>query len=179
MAIAFELVVNFGHDVEAAQRARAIAAGWPALTAGGHRIGLHPAALDRVSSEYSDGTYAELSVVPVGVGMGVALDRALPQAALTSVEFTQLGRGLYDLLTQFDGYQAAKVGWDPESLVDVDCLRAEWADELARGALDGLVLSERLRDSLGAVSLSTSFAPGFVWIPWRGARPSALTADRS
>ncbi|WP_157852451.1 hypothetical protein [Kitasatospora sp. NRRL B-11411] len=179
MAVMFTLVVNFGDDLEAARVAAATAAGWPPLKAGHHRIPLHPATITSETSEYSESVvYAQLSVLPVAVGFGAAPDRRLPRIGLTSEELTELGRGLYGLLAEFDGYLAAMVGWDPDSLVDTEYLRADLTDELTNGVPDGLVVSEQLHRDLGAGRHFAPFAPGFVWIPWRGVEPSTLTVDK-
>ncbi|AFU00415.1 hypothetical protein O3I_012270 [Nocardia brasiliensis ATCC 700358] len=50
------------------------------LTAGDRRIPMHGPILR------SDGPYLELSVLPVGVGHGVALDGSIPGVALTAAE---------------------------------------------------------------------------------------------
>ncbi|KAA8887128.1 hypothetical protein F3087_19670 [Nocardia colli] len=106
MAICFELVVNFGDNIDAARSAlltRAVPKP-TTLTAGDRRIPLHTPLLR------TEGPYIELSVVPVAVGHGVALDGALPRFPLTATEFTELGNQLYQLLATFDGYIAARVG---------------------------------------------------------------------
>ncbi len=125
----------------------------------------------------SDGPYIELSVLPVAVGYGVALDGSIPRLALTAAEFTELGNGLYALLATFDGYLAAHVGWDPEGVVDPVELSNEWMDELSDGAIDGLVLCDGLHAEFGLGSNYGVFQPGFRWIPSRGHTPSTLTAD--
>ncbi|QKW19409.1 hypothetical protein HUT16_10295 [Kitasatospora sp. NA04385] len=179
MAVVFTLVVNFGDDLESARGAAATAAGWPPLKAGHHRIPLHPATITSESPEYAESpAYAQLSVLPVAVGFGAAPDRPLPRIGLTSEELTELGHGLYDLLAKFDGYQAAMVGWDPDSLVDTTYLRTDLTDELANGSPGGLVVSESLHRDLGMGRHFAPFAPGFVWIPWQGVKPSTLTVDR-
>jgi hypothetical protein len=171
MAICFELVVNFGGNVEAAQSAALTTPSPIALQAGSHRIPLHRALLNRTSS------YIELSVIPVAVGLGVALDGTLPRTELFAAELSELGAGLYRLLAEFNGYVAAKVGWDPEGFVDPAELKSDWADELADGAINGLVLCEALHDELGLRGNYVEFQPGYLWIPYRGEELSTLTAD--
>jgi hypothetical protein len=171
MAICFELVVNFGENTEGAHAAALANPGPGTLQAGSYRIPLHRALLNRVSS------YIELSVVPVAVGWGVGLDGTLPRTRLSAAELTELGRGLYRLLAKFDGYVAAKVGWDPEGLVDPAELKSDWAGELASGSIDGLVLCEALHAELGPGANFVEFRPGYLWIPYRGEKPSTLTAD--
>ncbi|MFE3073528.1 hypothetical protein [Streptomyces sp. NPDC059247] len=171
MAICFELVVNFGDDIEAA-RAAAFADPRPrVLRAGDHRIPLHRPLLT------TNGSYVELSVLPVAVGRGVALDGTLPVIRLTAAELTELGHQLYELLGTFDGYVTARVGWDPEALLDPVELKAEWSVELADGSLHGLVLSENLHGELGLGDEYVPFRPGYRWMPYRGEEPSGLTAD--
>lgn len=117
MAICFMLVVNFGDDAEAAQAAARIAPKPWVLHAGAHRIPLHRPMLAKV------GSYIELSILPVAVSWGCGLDGSLPRFQLTAAELTELGHQLYELLAQFHGYVAAKVGWDRESLLDPAELR--------------------------------------------------------
>ncbi|MFE1247711.1 hypothetical protein [Streptomyces sp. NPDC058735] len=171
MAMCFELVVNFGDDIEAAQAAARIDPESWVLHAGGHRIPLHRPMLAKASG------YIELSVLPVAVSWHCALDGSLPRFQLTAAELTDLGHQLYDLLAQFRGYVAAKVGWDPESLLDPVELRNEWSAELNDGSLHGLVLCDKLHTELGLSADAEVFQPGYRWIPYRGEEPSSLTAD--
>ena len=171
MAICFELVVNFGENAEAARAAALVDPRPLTLQAGSHRIPLHRALMNRT------GSYIELSVIPVAVGWKVALDGTLPRTGLTAVELTELGTGLYRLLAGFNGYVAAKAGWDPECFLDPEELKASWADELAGGMIDGLVLCQALHDELGLGDNYVEFQPGYLWIPYQGEKPSTLTAD--
>ena len=88
-------------------------------------------------------------MIPFAVSWGLPLDGTLPRTRLTAAELTELGTGLCHLLTQFDGYVAAKVGWDPESFLDLEELRTGWMDELADDGVHGLVLSQALHSELG------------------------------
>ncbi len=171
MAICFELVVNFGDNIEAAQAAALMSPSPPTMQAGSHRIPLHRALMNRT------GSYIELSVLPVAVGWGVALDGTLPRTRLSAAELTELGTGLYRLLAGFNGYVAAKVGWDPEAFLDPEELKTEWADELADGTINGLVLCQALHDELGLGANYVQFQPGYLWIPYQGEKPGTLTAD--
>jgi hypothetical protein len=171
VAICFELVVNFGDNAKAAQDA-ALTASKPSvhpsvLRAGPHSIPLHRPLLA------TRGPYIELSFLPAAVGRGVALDGSLPRFPLTAAEFTELGHQLYGLLGKFDGYLTARVGWDPEDLLDPAELRAEWSRELTDGSLHGLVLCERLHFELGLGDDYVPFRPGYRWIPYRGEQPSS------
>lgn len=83
----------------------------------------------------------------------------------------------YRLLEQFDGDVVAKVGWDPEGFLDPSDLKRDWADELAVGAIDGLVFSEAMHDELKLGENYVEFQPGYRWIPYRGEKPSQLTDD--
>jgi hypothetical protein len=123
------------------------------------------------------GSYIELSVLPVAVGWGVGLDGTLPRTRLSAAELSELGTGLYRLLARFNGYIAAKVGWDPEGFLDPEELKSDWADELANGAISGLVLCEALHAELCLGRNYVEFQPGYLWIPYRGEKPSGLTAD--
>jgi len=172
VAICFELVVNFGDDLEAA-KAAALIDRWPyVLSAGAHRIPLHRPMLR------TDESHVELSILPVGVGYGVLADGSLRRRfPLTAAELTELGHQLYQLLARFDGYIAAKVGWDPESLLDLDDLKSDCAEELRDGTFDGLVLSEQFHAELNLGDDYVEFQPGYRWIPYRGEKPGSLTAD--
>lgn len=172
MAICFELVVNFGENVEAAHAAALMNLRPMTLQAGRHRIPLHRALMNRTSS------YIELSVIPVAVGWKVGLDGTLPRTGLSAAELTELGTGLYRLLAGFNGYVAAKVGWDPEGFVDPEELKSDWTDELADGTINGLVLCQALHDGLCLGGNYVEFQPGYLWIPYRGEKPSTLTADQ-
>jgi hypothetical protein len=171
MAICFELVVNFGDNLGAAQAAALASPSPTTLRAGNHRIPLHRALLNR------SGSYIELSVIPIAVSWNLPMDGTLPRTRLSSAELTELGRGLYGLLAKFNGYVAAKVGWDPEGFLNPAELRSDWTDELADGTVNGLVLSETLRDELGLGDNYVDFQPGYLWIPYQGEKPSSLTAD--
>jgi len=175
MAIVFELVVNFGSDRAAADAAGHRTSSHPALAAGHHRVRLHEP-LITTARGYHGEPYVEMSIIPVGVGWGVGFDRGHERLRLTARELSELGHGLYQLLARFTGYRAAQVGWDPEGRVDPVELREDWADELAAGQLPGLVLAEDLHWDLGGRAF-LPFAPGFVWIPYQGERPSSLTND--
>ncbi|MFE7838647.1 hypothetical protein ACFU53_22110 [Streptomyces sp. NPDC057474] len=171
MAICFELVVNFGANIESAQSAALTAPKPGVLHAGAHRIPLHRPMLGTA------GSYLELSILPVAVGWGVGLDGSLPKFRLTAAELTDLGRQLYELLAKFDGYVTARVGWDPEPLLDPVELKTEWSEELTNGSLHGLVLCEGLHAELGLGDDYVPFQPGYRWMPYRGEKPSNLTAD--
>lgn len=178
MAIVFELVAGFGPDAAAARAAAAVdLRGWR-LPAGPHRIPLHPPFLTMA------GPSAQVSVLPVGVGWGVAAERGHPRLALTAAELSELGRGLYEVLAGFTGYTVARVGWEPEGVLD-DLAESwsDWAAELRDGSLHGLVLSDSRYAELDAdIGLARSqayevFRPGYRWVPYRGERPTALPAD--
>ncbi|KIA64934.1 hypothetical protein [Nocardia vulneris] len=173
MAYCFELVINFGDNMHAARSALLTCASGRTslLTAGDRRIPIHGPILR------SDGPYLELSLLPVGVGFGVALDGSLPGFTLTAAELTELGHGMYELLTAFDGYVAARVGWDPEDTVDPVELEADWLDELRDGAISGLVLCDALHAELGLGDDYAVFQPGYRWMPYRGEVPDTLTTD--
>lgn len=122
--------------------------------------------------------YLEMAIVPARVGLGVALDGHQSRLPLTATELSELGHGLYTLLAMLTGYRAARVGWDPEGFVDLSELRHEWAEELAEGALPGLVFADDIDLGIPAQAL-TPFAPGFVWIRYQGEQPSTLTAGET
>ncbi|MEV0899497.1 hypothetical protein [Actinoplanes sp. NPDC049802] len=128
MAVRFALVVEFRSEQAA------VAAADRVVAAGSSPVDLHWPRLDR------DGTAdLLLSVVPVVDGVRPARF------------FTDLGHGLYRLLSDLTGYRAALAGWDP-----VRSLRA-------RAPVPGLVLP-----APGDGPGFTPFARGFVWLPYRG-----------
>jgi hypothetical protein len=172
MAVIFELMLNFGTDWDAAQEAARQIAAHPPLAAGPHRVPLHEPLIAPAPSD--DGPdYLEMSVMPAGVGFGVASGDASPPLPLTAAQLSELGHGLYTLLATLTGYQVALVGWDPEPLLDLAELRQERADEIRDGMLAGLVLAADL--DLGIpTSHFTPFAPGYVWIPYAGELLSPL-----
>ena len=175
MAIIFELVINYGNDRAAAESAAGLVESHPPLAAGRYEIPLHEPHVGTVRD--ADGQpYLEMSIVPAQVGLGVAFERRQPRLPLTAAEFSELGDGLYSVLATISGYRAAKVGWDPEEFVDPLELRRDWSEEIAAGALPGLVVAEGLH--LGVpMDAFVPFTSGFVWLPYQGERPSSLTAD--
>jgi hypothetical protein len=161
MAICFELVVNFGDNLEAARSAALTY--FTTLPAGSHRVPLHQPILN------TTGSHIELAVLPVSVSWGTPMDGTIPQTRLSAAELTELGQRLYGLLAKFSGYVAAIVGWDPEGLVDFTEFTSDCTDYLADGSIDGLVLSETLHAKLGLGENYVEFQPGYRWIPYRGA----------
>jgi hypothetical protein len=85
MAIAFELVVNFGSNEAAADAAYEFVVGQAALlTVGDTSVGLHEPLLNLTRG--GDGVpYLLMSVLPIGVGWGVAMDRRQEHLRLTAV----------------------------------------------------------------------------------------------
>ena len=130
MTVRFALVVEFRSE-----RA-AVAAADRVVAAGSSPVALHWPRLDREPE-----ADLLLSVVPVVGGVR------------TARWFTEVGHGLYRLLSELTGYRAALAGWDP-----VRRLRA-------RAPVPGLVLAEPV-DTPGF----TPFARGFGWLPYRGER---------
>jgi len=165
MPICFELVVNFGTDLEAAQAAALSPRLSTVHDVGRYRIPLHSAFID------TDVGHVELSLIPVAVGHRVAMDGSLPRFDLTAEELTELGNQLYRVLAKFDGYVAAKVGWEPWPLLFVDDLKTRYLKSLSDGSVHGLVLSEALHAELGLGPEYVEFQPGYRWIPYRGDEP--------
>lgn len=88
---------------------------------------------------------------------------------MTSEEITQVGYALYDLLGGFSGYRAAVVGWDPESLVDVEDLEADWRNGDPPG-YNGLVLAGDLCERWGLGREWVAFTDGYRWLPYSGSK---------
>ncbi|MEV6071936.1 hypothetical protein AB0L82_35805 [Nocardia sp. NPDC052001] len=173
MAIIFELAINFGDKVDAAgAAARTAREIMPTtLQAGRHSITLQPPVVIEL------GPYTGLSIMPIGVGYGAVGDHGIPRIKLTAAELTELAHQMYRLLANLDGYITAKVGWEPEMLLDPTELKSDWSDELHQGTVDGLVIADALYDELGLNDKYSVFRPGYRWIPYSGESPSALTAD--
>ncbi|MEU9022696.1 hypothetical protein [Actinomadura sp. NPDC048394] len=169
MAIVFELVLNYGQNHAAIEDARRVVAAHPPLPAGPYRVALHEPLVDTVL-DAADQPFLEMSIIPVGVGHNVAIDRH-SRVRLTPEELDELGVGLYGLLAKLSGYQLAMVGWDPEWLVDPVELQREYADRLQAGTLYGLVVAETVQLGVPMPSL-VPFADGFLWFPFRDALPS-------
>ncbi|MGS2619662.1 hypothetical protein ACVCAH_35040 [Micromonospora sp. LZ34] len=91
MAIAFELVINFGSDQAAAAAARHLTVKHPPLTAGQHHVRMHEPLLTTVRG-YHGQPHLEMSILPIGVGWAVALDRQHERLRLTAAELATVGR---------------------------------------------------------------------------------------
>jgi hypothetical protein len=167
MAVIFELVVNFGTNTEAAGTASELV----------HRFG-HidvrdvpvPLGEPFVSGLPRRHAYIEFSVHPRGIGYGGPGPRPdFDPRSLTSDEITRIGHALYDLLRGFSGYRAAVVGWDPEPLVDVQELEADWRNSDPPG-YNGLVLADDLCERWRLGPEWSAFEPGYRWLPYSGSR---------
>lgn len=89
--------------------------------------------------------YIEFSVHPRGISYGGPGPYPPFEARdLGNDELAAVGQQLYDRLRRFDGYKAAIVGWDPESLIDVGELEADYLPDGTISQLEGLVLSDTL-----------------------------------
>lgn len=151
LVVAFELAVNFGSNETAALAARELVIGAAPLTAGNQQVSMHAPSLNLV--EAGDGSlYWLMTILPVGVGWGVVVDRGRERRPLTAAQLTDIGYGLYGLLGRFSGYH------------------------LAAGTLPGLVLAEDVLPEVRGPDF-VPFQTGFVWLPYAGQRPSTLTAD--
>lgn len=162
VAIVFELVVNFGSDAAAADRAVEVVRRHGPVRAGGQAVKLHEPLRAVVDGDI------EISVIPNGVGVRVPMDDTL--VPLTAEGLSELARGLFAVLAEFSGYRAAVVDWDPESVVECKDLEEEYGDDLAEGYPSGLVLAESVLSELRAAARRhfEPFAPGYAWIPYRG-----------
>jgi hypothetical protein len=104
----------------------------------------------------------------VSVG-GPHLKPAFDPRSLTSDEITRIGHSLYDLLRSFSGYQAAIVGWNPESLVDLKDLETDWRNG-DPPSYNGLVLTDDLCKRWRLGPEWSAFEPGYRWLPYSGSR---------
>lgn len=167
VAVIFELVVNFGADEQAAEAAAALVRRVDHVEVRGVSLPLGDPFITRVQPP---NTYIEFSVHPRGLGYGGPgpISDLDPQS-LTDEEITQVGRALYDLLQVFSGYRAAIVGWDPESLVDVQDLQTDWRNGDVP-EYDGLVLANDLFEKWQLGPEWVAFSHGHRWLPYRGSR---------
>jgi hypothetical protein len=163
MAVVFELSVHFGPDRAAADRFIAqIKQRYRSFLIGTHTIALHPPLLNTHSAPN-----IEVSIIPIGIGMGVSMDRDHPRLDLTSDELTQLGQHLYDLLRGFNGYEVAMVGWEVDRFNCLE-LQTDYQEELLDGTMAGIVVA---RDRLARITTSqhfVSFDQYADWIPYAG-----------
>jgi hypothetical protein len=167
VAILFELVLNAGPDLAAAEQVAAQLRGLPPVPAGQDRVFLGPPAIRAVRGE--DGlTYHEVSVAAQGVGHQPAVDAGATRLDLDPGQLRELARGLYDVLRRCRGYRAAFVGWNPEDMVDLAELEREWAEELRAGSVRGLVLADETIQQLRTPITAEPFAPDFSWMPYDG-----------
>jgi hypothetical protein len=171
MAVVFELVLNFGKDNKAAQECcQVLAAKSDHFMVGDNTIELHPPKVER--TEYSRTESFFVSLVPVAVGIRVALDRGTLRISLSNEEFLELALRLYDRVRGLPNYQLAMVGWEVGPRSNLEELKADWTDEIVEGSLKGLVVSKRLLPELPASEHFKPFDNEHVWIPYEQDQPS-------
>jgi len=167
VAVVFELVVNFGGNEQAAEAAAALVRRVNHVEVRGVPLPLGDPFVTRLRSP---DTYIEFSVHPRGLGYGgPGPIPDLDPRSLTDEEITQVGRALYDLLQGCSGYRAAIVGWDPESLVDLQDLKTDWRNGDAPG-YNGLVLANDLCERWQLGPEWVAFGHARRWLPYRGSR---------
>ena len=156
MVMVFGLMLGFAEGDDRAVAACEVARGWGDQPAGPDRIPLKPARLEHLANP--DRTpFTLMEVIP---------DR-FPYK-IDAAGYTELGHALYARLPELVGYQAAMVGWEIDTFVTAQDLREDWSDEVIRGEVYGLVLSDViLREFPGAEGF-VPFAPGYSWIRYRG-----------
>jgi len=170
MAIIFELVVNFGRDEAAVAAATDELDRHPTVEVRGVRLPLTPPYVTTLHLSEAL-SYIEFSVNPRGISAPCrGPNPPFKAQELSNDELTSVGDQLYERLRRFHGYEAALVGWDPESLVDVGWLESDYVPDRSLSRVEGLVLSERLIESWGQPEGFAPFEPGFSWIPYRGTR---------
>jgi hypothetical protein len=108
----------------------------------------------------TSGPYIELSVLPVGVSWRASIDGTVPRIGLSAAELTELANGLYGLLAKFNGYVAAKVGWDPEAFLDPAELKSDWTDELADGTIQVWCSARHCTTNLASAATTSSSSRG-------------------
>jgi hypothetical protein len=172
MAVLFELVVNFGTGKEAAGAAAELVRRTARIVVRGVPVPLG----EPFISELTSPGYIEFTVHPRGIGYGGPAPKPdLDPRTLTSDEITRIGHALYGLLRGFSGYRAAIVGWDPESLVDLQDLDADWRNGDPPD-YNGLVLARDLCDKWQLGPEWTAFQPGYRWLPYSGSENLRFTS---
>lgn len=169
MAVVFELVVNFGENKAAADLAIQAVEQQGSVMLRDLSIPLR----DVYLSNPTDGSlqkYIEFSVVPSGLQYGGEISDRFDVYELGDEDFSCVANQLYDLLKQFDGFEAARVGWDTEGDVDLHELEMEWLLDEEIYRLDGLVLSARLVDLWRLDERFVPFREGFSWLPYCGSK---------
>lgn len=168
MAVIFELVLAF--DMGADDAVAAATAHVQAVATVGVRgvdVPLGDPFVTRLTG--TGRPYIGFSVHPRGIGYGGPAPAPVDVRSLTDDEISQIGTDLYGLLRGLRGYRAAMVGWDPESLVDLDDLEADCLTGHPP-EYDGLVLADDVRARLGLAAGWEPFIEGYGWIPYRGSR---------
>jgi hypothetical protein len=163
MAIIFELVVNFGLDDDAVADATEELDRKATVEVRGVQLPVTPPFVTPLETS----GYLEFSVHPRGIGAGgPGPYPPFNPRDLGDDEIGAVGDQLYHCLRRFHRYEAAVVGWDPESMVDPAELEAEVPDgRISR--LNGLVLADGLIDSWRPSGF-VPFEPGYSWVPYRG-----------
>lgn len=169
MAIAFELVADFGGDQDAAESCRQwFDARITPVKIDEYTINIHDPFI--CGDPYKNPTRFKIVILPANVGLSVAIDDADYPIPLTEVQISRLGNALYDLLRGAPDYQLAMVGWDVDHLLDLDDLNADWASEIGDGSFNGFVASKTLLSQLPVSSYFAEFDEEHVWIPYSGSQ---------
>ncbi len=167
MAIAFELVVDFGGDRESAERCHQwLESRIRPVHIDEFTISIHRPLIS--GYPYTNPTRFKVSVVPANVGCAVAIDDTDDRIPLNDDQLSRLGLYLYELLRGAPDYQLAMVGWDVDFLLDVDELNADWASEIGDGSIGGLVANKSLLHQLPTSDYFVDFDDLHVWIPYTG-----------
>jgi len=168
MAIVFELVVNFGANDTAMSNASNVLREIHSVEVRGEKVLLSGPYVTRLSGPNG---YIEFSVVVPGLGVsGPGPGPSFDPQTVTADELKCVGDELYGMLRRFRGYRAAAVGWDPECLVDIQDLDADWHNG-DPPAYHGLVLEQDLCTKWSLGPEWVDFEPGYRWLPFRGSRP--------
>lgn len=139
--------------------------------------------IDRRASRSSLNSPGHTPIRVLGASRGIGYGGPGPRPdfdprSLTSEEITQIGHALNERPWSFSGYQAAIVGWDPEPLVDLDDLEADWrADD--QPDYNRLVLADDLCKRWELGSGWDTFEPGHRWLPYLGSKKPLVAPIRS
>lgn len=174
MAIIFELVVNFGTNSEGAAAATEHVRRTGHIDVRGVPFPFDEPFVRQYLAAVSP-SYIEFAVHPRGVRYGARGPRS--DLDPRSMREDEIGHALYDLLRSISGYRAAIVGWNPEFLVDLDDLEADWRNGDAIDC-NGLVLADDLCERWRLGPEWAAFEPGYRWLPYSGSRKPRIIARR-
>jgi hypothetical protein len=169
MAVAFDLTLDFRDNKQHAETCCAwLAARASGLVIDSFHIAIHSPFV--AGYPYGQPTHFQVSMIPADVGINLAIDKNRERIPLDDVQLSQLGNHLYNLLRGAPHFDLAMVGWDVDSLLDVQELNGDWAKEIRVGAMHGLVVHIALLEELPRSNFFVPFDEDHQWIPYVGSK---------